>query len=87
MTEIDTDPPHAPAMTELQRIARDSLVATVRLCDATGLALVPGPTSVTVYAPQPRRPSAFSLVETLDLPQIPTQPLGRPAPRRRRTSP
>jgi hypothetical protein len=71
-----------PAMSELQRIARDSLAAAVRLCDAAGLALVPGPTTITLYVPQRFRPSAFSSADVLDLPQIPVRRLGRNAPRR-----
>ncbi|MEY4908197.1 MAG: hypothetical protein RL260_1915 [Pseudomonadota bacterium] len=70
-------------MTELQRIACDTLAAAVRLCDAAGLALVPGPTHVTVYVPQRYRPSCYSSAKVLDLPQIAPKLLGRSAPRRR----
>lgn len=82
MTEIDI-PEIAPSMTELQRIAEDTLVAAVRLCDAAGLALVPGPTSVTLYVPQRWRPGRYSAGRMLDLPQIAAKPLGRSAPRKR----
>lgn len=83
MTEVSTAP--APAMTELQRIARDTLSAALRLCDAAGLALVPGPAHVTVYVPQRYRPSCYSAAGMLELPQIAPKPLGRSAPRRQAT--
>ena len=82
MTEIDTTA-QAPALTELQRIARDTLAAAVRLCDAAGLAVVPGPTHVTLWVPQRWRPGCYSAAGVLDLPQIQTKPMGRTAPRRR----
>lgn len=82
MTEIDTTV-QTPAMTELQRIARDTLTAAVRLCDAAGLAIVPGLTHVTLWVPQRWRPGCYSAADVLDLPQIKTRPMGRTAPRRR----
>ena len=86
-TELDTADAEAgrlPPMTELQRIALDSLATTVRLCDAAGLALMPGPTSVTVWVPAKSDGSRYRQSETFDLPQIIPRPLGRHAPRRRR---
>jgi hypothetical protein len=83
---LDEDNAPAPPMTELQRIARDSLAASVRLCAAAGLALVPGPTHVTVWVPQKFRGHRFSRAESFDLPQITPRPLGRHAPRRHGTS-
>jgi hypothetical protein len=88
-TELDTTEAEAgrlPPMTELQRIARDTLNAAVRLCDAAGLALVPGPTSVTVWVPQKFRGYRYSQGEAFDLPQITPRPMGRHAPRRHGTS-
>lgn len=88
-TELDATDAEAgtlPPMTELQRIARDSLNAAVRLCEAAGLALVPGPTSVTVWVPQKFRGHRYSRHESFDLPQIAPRPLGRTAPRRHGTS-
>lgn len=81
MTELSTDA--APAMTELQRIARDNLATAVQLCAAAGIAVVPGPTHVTLWVPQRRRPSCYSAAAVFDLPQIAPRPLGRAAPRRR----
>lgn len=81
MTELSTNT--APAMTELQRIARDTLAAAVRLCDAAGIVVVPGPTHITLWVPQRRRPSCYSAADVFDLPQIAPRPLGRAAPRRR----
>lgn len=82
MSELEIEL-QTPAMSELQRIARDTLVAAVRLCDAAGLAVVPGPSHVTLWVPQRRHPTRYSAAEVLDLPQIKTSPTGRTAPRRR----
>ena len=82
MTELSTDP-MPPAMTELQRIARDTLATAVRLCAAAGIAVVPGPTHVTLWVPQRWRPSCYSAADVFDLPQIQPKTLGRSAPRRR----
>ena len=81
----DGDGAQCPPMSELQRIARDSYRTAVLLCDAAGLALVPGPTEVTVYVRQRSRPSNWSRVETIDLPQIAPATTGRHANRRPRT--
>lgn len=58
-------------MTEMQRIARDSFTAAVRLCEAVGVAVVPGPTHVTLYAAQRRRRNRYAPVAVVTLPQIP----------------
>lgn len=88
-TELDTADAEAgarPPMTELQRIALDSLAATVRLCEAAGLVLLPGPVSVTVWVPKKDAAHRYSQSDTFDLPQFVPRPLGRHAPRRHGTS-
>lgn len=84
MTEIDASPATAPPLTEQQRNVYAALSAVVRLADCAGMALVPGPTWVSVYVPHHRRPGCYSLLRQIDLPQIKTEPLGRHAGRRKR---
>lgn len=80
---IELDSASTPTLTELQRLARDNLANAVRLCAAAGIAVVPGPTHITLWVPQRWRPNCYSAADVLDLPQIAPQPLGRSAPRRR----
>lgn len=86
MTELDASPATVPPLTELQRNAYAALCAVARLCDSAGLALVPGPTSVAVYVPQRGKPGRYSLLRSIDLPQIKAKPLGVHAERRKRNA-
>lgn len=81
MPELDEQAVACAHMTELQRIACDALQAAVRLCNAAGVALVPGPTTVRIWVQQRGRPSRWSSGDVIDLPQIMTEPRGRAASR------